>query len=520
MLTLDFAEAAFADRDWARVRSLLRDLPELSQSDRMLEMLATAAWWLDDVDCAIGARERLFRLRRARGDRAAATVAIQLAWDNTIGRRDAAIASGWAARARSLLEGLPPSADDAWLLMREATLTGGGSEVFAEARRLAASVGAFDAEMTAVALEGNALVAEGRVAEGLVMMDGAAAAACAGELKDPLAITFACCQVLGACSRVQDFERAGQWCDRIAAMCDAENIWTVLAVSRCMYAPVLVARGHYPEAERILETSIRHYRDLIPHHAAEAAVWLADLRIRQGRRGEAVELLDRAEPDPGCRLVRATLAFDQGADDIAVEHAQTFLRQSSADRFVERLTALDLLVRASARRGHIEQAANALADIEQIASALGSPAAAAMVLQGRAALQEAAKDLEAARASLQDAADVFERGQAPYESACARLDLARLLDSLGRPADAVRERARGEQALRDLRAARAEVGPLTTREREVLVLIAQGLSNPEIARRLVLSTHTVHRHVANLMRKLGVSSRIAAVSRGSQLGLI
>ena len=78
------------------------------------------------------------------------------------------------------------------------------------------------------------------------MMDGAAA----------------CCQVLGACSRVQDFERAGQWCHRIAVMCDKQNIWTVLAVSRCMYAPVLVARGQYAEAEQILETSIRHYCDL------------------------------------------------------------------------------------------------------------------------------------------------------------------------------------------------------------------------------------------------------------------
>ena len=266
--------------------------------------------------------------------------------------------------------------------MREATLTGGGSEVFAEARRLAVSVGAFDAEMTAVALEGNALVAEGRVAEGLAMMDGAAAAACAGELEDPLAITFACCQVLGACSRVQDFERAGQWCDRIAVMCAKQNIWTVLAVSRCMYAPVLVARGHYPEAERILETSIRHYRDLLPHHAAEAAVWLADLRVRQGRSAEAVELLDRAEPDPGCRLVRATLASRRGRPDAPSPSTRRPSCGSRAtDRFVERLAALDLLVRAQARRGHVADAARALADIEQIAAALGSPSAAATVLR-------------------------------------------------------------------------------------------------------------------------------------------
>ena len=521
MPAIDLAEAALADRDWTRVRSLLRDLPGRAESDRALEMLGTAAWWLDDVDCSMEAREQLFSLRRRRGDRgAAATVAIQLAWDSTIGRRDAAIASGWATRARSLREGLPPSADDVWLLMREATLTGGGSDVFADARRLAVSVGAFDAEMTAVALGGNALVAEGRVAEGLAMMDGAAAAACAGELEDQLAITFACCQVLGACSRVQDFERAGQWCDRIAVLCARENIWTVLAVSRCMYAPVLVARGHYSEAERILETSIRHYRDLLPHHAAESAVWLADLRVRQGRNAEAMVLLDRAEPDPGCRLVRATVAFDDGLDAAAAEHARTFLRQSSADRFVERLAALDVFVRAQARRGELGAAADALCDIESIAAALGSPSAEATVLRGRAALHEARGEVEDARASTEDAADIFERGGAPYEASRARLDLARLLDELGRPADAVRERARGEQALRELRSARPDAGPLTAREREVLALIAQGLSNPEIARRLVLSTHTVHRHVANLMRKLGVTSRMGAVSRGSQLGLI
>ena len=50
--------------------------------------------------------------------------------------------------------------------------------------------------------------------------------------------------------------------------------------------------------------------------------------------------------------------------------------------------------------------------------------------------------------------------------------------------------------------------------------MAQGLSNAEVADRLVLSTHTVHRHVANLMRKLDVTSRTAAASRGSQMGLI
>ncbi len=68
MLTIDLAEAALADRDWTRVRELLRSLPDNAESDRSLEMLATAAWWLDDVATSITARERLFSLRRERGE--------------------------------------------------------------------------------------------------------------------------------------------------------------------------------------------------------------------------------------------------------------------------------------------------------------------------------------------------------------------------------------------------------------------------------------------------------------------
>ena len=62
--------------------------------------------------------------------------------------------------------------------------------------------------------------------------------------------------------------------------------------------------------------------------------------------------------------------------------------------------------------------------------------------------------------------------------------------------------------------------PLTRRETEVLRLVAAGLSNREIASSLVLSEHTVHRHVANLLRKLGQSSRAAAAAHATRAGLI
>jgi DNA-binding CsgD family transcriptional regulator len=69
-------------------------------------------------------------------------------------------------------------------------------------------------------------------------------------------------------------------------------------------------------------------------------------------------------------------------------------------------------------------------------------------------------------------------------------------------------------------AANAEESPLTARETEVLRLISTGMSNREIASTLVLSEHTVHRHIANILRKLSQSTRAAAAIQATRLGLI
>jgi pimeloyl-ACP methyl ester carboxylesterase/DNA-binding CsgD family transcriptional regulator len=63
-------------------------------------------------------------------------------------------------------------------------------------------------------------------------------------------------------------------------------------------------------------------------------------------------------------------------------------------------------------------------------------------------------------------------------------------------------------------------GPLTAREREVLRLVADGLGDAEIARRLIVSPHTVHRHVANIRTRLGQPSRAAAAAYAEREGLI
>jgi ATP/maltotriose-dependent transcriptional regulator MalT len=61
---------------------------------------------------------------------------------------------------------------------------------------------------------------------------------------------------------------------------------------------------------------------------------------------------------------------------------------------------------------------------------------------------------------------------------------------------------------------------LTGRELEVLALVADGLTDPQIAQRLVISEHTVHRHVSNILVKVSCSSRAAAVKRAAAAGLL
>jgi pimeloyl-ACP methyl ester carboxylesterase/DNA-binding CsgD family transcriptional regulator len=61
---------------------------------------------------------------------------------------------------------------------------------------------------------------------------------------------------------------------------------------------------------------------------------------------------------------------------------------------------------------------------------------------------------------------------------------------------------------------------LSSREREIIACVARGLSDREIAEQLVVSPHTVHRHVANIRRKLGSASRTAAVAEAARLGLL
>jgi DNA-binding CsgD family transcriptional regulator len=143
-------------------------------------------------------------------------------------------------------------------------------------------------------------------------------------------------------------------------------------------------------------------------------------------------------------------------------------------------------------------------------------------------------------ASWEQTVSAFERFGHDFEVARSQARLAAVLRAVGRPgdtrplADAARATARRLGAnpllaeLRTLGSAAAARRPettridesLTPREHEVLVLVAQGRSNSDIARQLYISAKTVSVHVSNILAKLGAGGRTEAVAVARRRGLL
>jgi DNA-binding CsgD family transcriptional regulator len=547
---LETGRAALARGAWQEAKRAFDSALLGGDAPEALEGLGLAAWWLDLADVVFSSRERAYRLYRERGDvAAAARIAVWIGWDYSAFRGEQAVANGWIQRAHQLLDGLAELPEHAWLAVREgvfALLEDADPEraraLAADAIRIGRATGAVDYEMIGRALHGFVRVVAGEVAEGMRELDGVNAAVLAGEIADPIAIGLSCCYLVNACERVRDGDRAVQWCDRLRGFCSQWGLRPLLAVCRTQYASVCVWRGAWSEAEQELTAATEELAASRPAMTAEGNARLGQLRRLQGRLDEAAELFDLAGHHPIASLGRAALAIDRGDPGRAADLAERHLRQLSQSNKTERAQVLELLVRAATETGVLERARSALAELEGLAAQMDTAPlrASASLAAGWLAVAEGQAD--AARRHFEDSVDWFHRSGAPYETARTRIELARVLGELGQPAAARDELRRamtvltGMNAAHDLsqarrlegrltqgpreHAGRARTGGLSRRELEVVRLIAAGLGNQAIAERLGISEHTVHRHVANVLDRLDVPSRSAAVARAAQLGLL
>jgi DNA-binding NarL/FixJ family response regulator len=550
---LQHGDEALSRGAWEQARQVFQQATGKGGSAEAFEGLGTAAWWLDQADLVFDSRAQAYRLYLAAGNPVgAARVAVWLAWDSWAFRGENAVANGWLQRARRLLEGHPPCPERAWLEVREGSLCllEEGDPVralalAAEGIHIAQQCGSIDLEMLGRAVQGLSLVALGNVSEGMRNLDEVNTAVIAGELTDRVAIGLSGCYLIAACERVRDYERAMQWCKRLKEFCAKCGLKPLFAVCRTQYASICLWRGTWAEAEQELCAAREELAASRPAMVGEALVRMAELRRRQGRLVEAAVLLEQVPPHGAGLLERAELAFDSGDASAAVEQAEQYLRHVSILNRTNRASGLEILVRAYVTLGNYEAAHTALLELKEIALLVETIPlrAAARYATGYLALGQGKAD--EARRCFEDAVDSYLRSGAAFEVGRSRIELARALGRLGRNSAAIAEAVRAKVLLLDLKAeleaARAqdvvvaletsmniasepETKPrhaqLTRREIEVLHLVAEGLNNQTIADRLFLSEHTVHRHLSNILNKLDVSTRAAAVAQGARHGLL
>jgi DNA-binding NarL/FixJ family response regulator len=536
---------------WAEARGAFDAALGERETPEALEGLGTAAWWLDLGDIVFDSRERAYKLYQDRGDRAAAArVAVWLAWDCWAFRGESAVANGWLQRARRLLDGLPACSERAWLEVREGSLClleeGDPERAYAmasEGIRIAKEAGNLDLEMLGRAVQGLALVASGAVAEGMRGLDEVNTAIVAGELTDLVAIGLSCCYLIAACERVRDYDRATQWCARLKVFCAKWGLRPLFAVCRTQYASICMWRGTWLEAEQELQAASDELAASRPAMTGDALVRLGELRRRQGRLVEATELFDQAGPHGLAWLGRAELAFDRGDLRAAAEHASRYLRHVPTHNRTDRVAGLDVLIRATAGLEDWDGATTALAELMNIAMVVNTVPLKAAVSFASGCVELGRGRADTARQHLEDAVDRYLQSGAPFEVGRARTELARALNGLGRADEATEEANRAIALFSELKA-ELEIGRargvlaaiaitetpagaavdrnsgLSKREIEVLRLVAEGLNNQAIAGRLFLSDHTVHRHLANILSKLNVSTRAAAVAQAARRGII
>jgi DNA-binding CsgD family transcriptional regulator len=548
---LDAGWTALKEGDWTGAQTAFEKSLREGETPEALEGMGWVGHMLNAAELTFDARERAYRLYLERGDKgAAARIAAYLAADHLLFRGEPAVANGWLQRAHSLIDGLEPGVDHGWLAIHEGHIAVALDEDTAKARELAAraielgrAFGAAELEMLGLGLEGRALVSDGELEEGMRCLDEATTVALAGEARLLYCVAWACCYLISACERVRDFDRAAQWCARVGDFCGRHDIF-LLNTCRAHYASVLSWQGRWEEAESQLTAAVGGLQASRPPMVGDAIARLGELRRRQGRSAEAAELFARSETHTLSLLGRAALALDREQPAEATELAERYLRRFAEPGRVERSVGLEVAITALARLGEHERAADALSELREIAARTRTRPILAALSSSEGTLAAASGDQNAARRSFEDALDLLAACEAPFETGRVRLDLASTLEALGRPDQAQREieaaienfreigaegeRTRAEAMLEKLgkpsvtRLAETTGGPLgglSRRELEVLDLVAKGLTNRDIATHLVLSEHTVNRHVANILRKLGMNSRAAAASLAGRYGL-
>ncbi|MFC9918218.1 LuxR C-terminal-related transcriptional regulator [Agromyces binzhouensis] len=530
---MDDAASAVAEARWEDARLAFTEVLAVRPSAAALDGLGRALWWIGETAEAIAMRTRAYTAyRRAGRDADAARIATWLAIElaSTPGRE--AIARGWLGRAERLASGGDPTARG-WFALARSTLETDPVRIAAsaeEALAVARDTGDAALEIRALGRSGLGLVRSGRTDAGIARLDEAMAAASAGEAEEPEVFAETCCDMVAACYETLDGRRLEQWGGVAERFLGLRPHPTLLGFCGSCCAGILAARGDTAGAERWLTWTIDRMET--GGHASrcvEPAARLAELRVAQGRLEEAERLVVGVEGRPECVRAVVGIHLARGETGAASSVLHRRLGKVGADS-IAAIPVLAMLVPVQVDRRDLAGAETSVDRISRLAAASGDDAHRALADVAAARLRLARGEADAAGQGFRSAAERYDRLRMPPDAARARVLLAEALAASGdtgssaaeaRAAAAVLDRAGlvaeadEADALSRSLGGRGRVGPkrvgtLTKREREVLLLVAEGLTNAEIAERLHISPVTAGHHVSNVLGKLGVRSRTEA----------
>jgi DNA-binding NarL/FixJ family response regulator len=455
-------------------------------------------------------------------------------------RGDGAQASGWLSRARRLLESEAECVEKGYLLLpvgMEAVQRhdfSAAHAAFLEAASIGLRFGDRDLASLGLQGQGHVLVRRGEIARGVALLDEAMVAVMAGEVS-PIVAGGIYCSVIDACGEIYDLRRSQEWTSALERWCSSQPDMVPYR-GQCLIrrAEIMQLRGAWADALLEARCACERLSQPAPKPAVGAAFY---------RKGEMHRLLgefDEAEqayreaaqwervPRPGLALLHLARGEVKAARS-TIQHVVDVIADPG-----KRAEALSALAEIALAANDVAVARTAAEELLEIASRIDAEflKGVSACVQGAVLLEE--QEVQPAVVVLRQALACFHHLEAPYEAARAQVLLARAYQGQGNNESAAHELAAARDAFRKLGAATDlalldtpastespnQGGPLTLREIEVLKLVASGITNRQIAKKLKISEKTVARHLSNIFNKLDISSRAAATAYAYQHQLL
>jgi DNA-binding NarL/FixJ family response regulator len=544
--SISIGRDAYVRRAWAEAFDALTQASAAGPLDADdAERLAWSAMLSGRTDASFDAFQRLYEIRLASGERLrAARTAFWLGM-RLMSLGQTARGGGWLARAQHLVEANPDCVECGYMRLPLAfrfSVAGdhrAAGAAAAEAIEIADRHQDRELGALARAYTGSALIRQGRLSEGLPMLDEAMVAV-SSESVLPVVTGLVYCEAISACQRSHALDRAREWTAGLSAWCDAQpQLVPFAGVCLVHRSEIMQFSGAWSDAFEEAHRVLTRFGQSRADAAGSAFYQEGEIHRLRGELVDAEHAYTLAsesgrDPHPGLALLRVA------QDRVDLAAAATRRVMSVTTDPLQRTRFLPAHVEILLAASEIGEAREAAEELEALAERYGMDVLSAMAQHAKGAVALADGDARSAIHALRRAQEVWHRVGAPYLSARIRLLLARAFRALGDEDGAALELEAARKvfvqlgAEPDVRAAAAMATPaaaptdgssldthgLSARELEVLRLVASGKTNKAIAGELFLSEKTVDRHVSNIFGKLNVSSRAAATAWAYQHRLV